>query len=223
MPDSRPSQISLWWLAAVLPVIATSACKKDHLSEDELPSNFHTLDSGRAYRSSQPTDQQLKDLIDVYKIRTVINLRGPNPGQPWYDAEAATCTAKGVKLVNHRMSARALPPPDVLKGIVETLQTAEYPILIHCSGGADRTGAVSAIYRMLIQHQDRETASQELAYEFGHLSDFSPWMDTLVAVYEPKPEWLAWYAANVEHIRCVISPDSAPATSSAPASEPARD
>lgn len=52
---------------------------------------------------------------------------------------------------------------------LKVLATAERPILVHCWHGADRTGAVVALYRMVVQGWSRERAIGEmLRPEFGH-------------------------------------------------------
>jgi len=181
---------------------AILGCNGDGVPIGVLPYNFDVLDPGEAYRSNQPTGDQLQTIIDRYDIHTVLNLRGENPGQTWYDTEAAICEARGVTLLSEPMSAHALPPADVLTSIVDTLQTAQYPILIHCEAGADRTGAVSAIYRMLILGDDRHSALSELSIQHLHFHASTPCMDTLAELFEATPDWLDWYAANVDQLTC---------------------
>lgn len=164
--------------------------------------NFHVLDPGRAYRSAQPDPAGLENVISQLGIKTVLNLRGPNPGKPWYDAEAEVCVAMNVTLADHPMSASNLPSGELLAAIIDTLQRAEYPMLIHCAGGADRSGAVSAIYRMLILGHDKSDALKELSPVYLHFRESKPCMDTLAEMYEPTPEWLAEYAATVDKITC---------------------
>ena len=192
------------WLAAV--VALSVSCSPGEpffpFSACPLPFNFHVVDEGRAYRSAQPTADQLANVIEEFGIRTVVNLRGVNPGEPWYDAEAAVCEVLGVTLADHAMSARSLPSAEVLEAITNTLLTADYPILIHCQAGADRAGAISAIYRMLILGHDRADALAELSPAYFHFRRFTPCMDTLAEWYEPGPEWLAEYAAVVDEIVC---------------------
>lgn len=200
--STRNIPLRLHAAAAAILVLLAAGCNDAGLPATELPYNFVVLDAGRAYRSSQPAADQLEHIIDTYDIRTVINLRGANPGTDWYDAEAAVCEANGVTLASFPTSARSLPSAEVLAGVIDALQTAEYPILIHCEGGSDRTGVVSAIYRMLILGQSRRAALAELTPLRLHFRGATPCMDTLAEMYEPTPEWLDWYAANVDQITC---------------------
>ena len=168
-----------------------------------LPFNFHEIEPGQAYRSAQPTGEQLAAVIETHGIRTVVNLRGENEGELWYDDEASVCQAMGVTLANHAISANSLPYAERMVDITDTLLTADYPILIHCESGADRTGAISAIYRMLVLGHDKADALAELSPVFFHLRQFTPCMDTLAEWYEPDPDWLAEYAANVDQTPCI--------------------
>jgi protein tyrosine/serine phosphatase len=45
--------------------------------------NFHAVVPGELYRSAQLSGSRLERHIQAEGIRTVINLRGPNPGSAW--------------------------------------------------------------------------------------------------------------------------------------------
>ncbi len=167
-----------------------------------LPFNFHVLESGKAYRSAQPTYEQLAAVIQTLGVKTVLNLRGSHPGTGWYDEEAAACNDHGATLVSVALSAQSMPPPELLQQVVEILQTAEYPILIHCKSGADRTGGVSAMYRMLIDGWPREQAMNELSPIYFHIRELAPCMDVLMEHFQTDPAWLQEYAATWESIDC---------------------
>lgn len=158
----------------------------------ELPplDNLHVVEAGQAYRSAQLDAATLTIVVETYGIRTVINLRGENAGQPWYDDEVATCQSLGVTHVDIRMSANALPPRAELLKLYDTFLSAEYPILMHCQAGADRAGAAAAIWRMLVMGDDRATASQQLSLEYGHIAVVTPEMDQLVAMFQPARNWI---------------------------------
>ena len=152
--------------------------------------NFRVIEPGRAYRSAQLDAETLELVVDVLGIRTVINLRGENESQAWYDREQALLEAKGVELVNVRMSAQSLPPREELLKLYEAFQTAEEPILMHCKAGADRAGAAAALWRMVVLGDEREQAAQELCICYGHFEPVTPAMDELVRIFEPDRTWI---------------------------------
>ena len=184
-------------------LLLAAACTDVPAPNEGVPIfNYHVLDPGRAYRSAQPDPEGLRIAVERLGLRTVINLRGANQGEAWYDDEKAVCDELGVTLIDLPMSAQSLPPADLMADIENTLETAEYPILIHCQMGADRTGAVAAIYRMLILGQDKAPALEELTPATFHFRSLTPCMDRLAEVFEPTADWLTWYAANVDQIVC---------------------
>jgi protein tyrosine/serine phosphatase len=183
--------------------LSLSACNEDDAATSQpFLFNFYALDEGKAYRSAQLSGQALSWVVDRHAIKTVINLRGPNAGKPWYDEEATTCKAKNVTLVDIPMSSKSLPEPQLLESIVEALRTAEYPILIHCESGSDRSGAVSALYRIDILKQDRAEAMKELSPDYWHFRAKKPCMDKLAEIYEPTAEWMQQYERDYEQITC---------------------
>lgn len=152
--------------------------------------NLYAVAEGRAYRSRQPTPGFLDFVVEELGIRTVVNLRGENVGEYWYDAEAKRLGELGVTLVNIGMSASHPPSPERLLQLYETFLTAEHPILIHCQAGADRAGAASAIWRMTVLEQSRQDALAELDCRFGHFREFTPAMDWLAEQFVPDPNWI---------------------------------
>lgn len=152
--------------------------------------NFRVIEEGVAYRSAQLDAASLALVFDRYGIRTVINLRGENDDEPWYRNERAAAEAAGVTHVDVRMSANALPSRAELLKLYDAFQTAEYPILIHCHGGADRTGAASAIWRRTVRGDSRQQALEELSPRYGHFEAVHPAMDELVRIFEPDRGWI---------------------------------
>jgi protein tyrosine phosphatase (PTP) superfamily phosphohydrolase (DUF442 family) len=159
---------------------------------DALPllDNFHAVKDGQAYRSAQLDPTTLALVIETYGIRTVVNLRGEDVGESWYDDEVTTCQALGVAHVDIDMSANALPARDQLLKLYDTFESADYPILMHCKAGADRAGAASAIWLMEVDGDDRQTAQQQLALKYGHFASATPEMDELVAMFVPDRNWI---------------------------------
>ena len=88
----------------------------------------------------------LADRIRRDGIRSVLNLRGRNDGSDWYETERAVSDRLGIKHLDFRMSAQAeLDQPEV-EALLAVMRDAPKPMLIHCMGGADRTGLAAALY-----------------------------------------------------------------------------
>ena len=100
-------------------------------------------------------------------VKGVLNLRGANAGQPWYDEEVRLAQQNHVVHYDFRMSAGQRLSPDQIDRVVALLKQAPKPVLIHCQAGADRTGLISAILR-LKQGDSPEQARQQLSLRYGH-------------------------------------------------------
>ena len=83
------------------------------------------------------------------RIKTVLNLRGSNPSESWYRDEVAATREAGATHIDVAMSSCLWMSRVQLRALVETLDTAEYPLLIHCAWGSERTGLVSAFAELL--------------------------------------------------------------------------
>lgn len=185
----RLVDLSLLAIVATLPILPAGCDAGVPVPPGMLPFNFGVVAEGQVYRAAQPTPEGLEAAICQLGLKTVVNLRGENPGKDWWDHERDVCQSQGVAMVNIRMSARALPSRETLLLLYDTFQAAEYPILIHCEGGADRTGAAAAIWRMM-QGESREAAARELSPAHFHFVPFAPEMDLLVSIFDPDRDWI---------------------------------
>ena len=107
--------------------------------------NFQEVVDGRIFRSAQFSGANLKKYIRKHELKTIINLRGKNKGKEWYETEKEIAANNHVELYDLGFEALTLPPVLLLDSVVETLQRAKRPLLIHCHSGVDRTGLVSAL------------------------------------------------------------------------------
>jgi protein tyrosine phosphatase (PTP) superfamily phosphohydrolase (DUF442 family) len=111
--------------------------------------NFATVVPGRVYRSAQMGAEQLGRVVHERRIRTVLNLRGAHPEEAWYRQERAAVLAQGATQVDVALSSCEWMSKAQARTLVNVLDAAEYPILIHCQRGAERTGLVSAFSELL--------------------------------------------------------------------------
>jgi protein tyrosine phosphatase (PTP) superfamily phosphohydrolase (DUF442 family) len=152
-------------------------------------SNEHTVIPGKVYRSAQPTQEKLQRVIAEKKIRTVINLRGCCPTMPWYLAEAWATHATGVSQEDITLSAKRYPHPGEIGRLIEVFDRTDYPVLIHCAAGADRTGLASAIALLLLSNAELAAARRQLWPRYGHFAIGRPArLDEFLDYYE---NWLA--------------------------------
>ncbi|MDA8049656.1 MAG: tyrosine-protein phosphatase [Rhodospirillales bacterium] len=142
--------------------------------------NVHTVLPGLLYRSAELGERGFERVIARDHIRTVINLRGANPGRPWYEHELAAAKAMGVRHIDLGMSASHVPSVRKLAEIRSVLVTAATPILIHCEGGADRSGLGAALYELWIAHLPPAKAGAQLSFYYGHF----PWLGSSTAAMD---------------------------------------
>lgn len=72
----------------------------DLLALPLLTANFHTVVAGELYRSAQPSPNDLARYKANLGVATILNLRGANPGKPWYDEEIAAARKLGVTVID---------------------------------------------------------------------------------------------------------------------------
>ncbi len=148
--------------------------------------NLAVVDPGRVIRAAQP-GQALGSWIESYRLRSVLNLRGGGPRDWWYANEVAETKKHGVALYDFPMNASRRPTRRELLTLIDLLQHAEYPLLIHCKSGADRTGLATALYRMVARGEAPDQAENAFSIEFGHVALLGP-----EHLHEPLHEYSAW-------------------------------
>ncbi len=160
-----------------------------HAGQLILRRNFHALVPGRVYRSAQLPPDEMRDMIRARGIRTVVNLRGESDPMDWYLDECRVTHEAGIAQEDVNLSACRLPGPDDVRYVVRLLDRTEYPILIHCRHGADRTGLVSGIYLLLYTAVEPGEAAMQASIRYGHVAlGKTAFMDRFFTLYT---DWLA--------------------------------
>lgn len=184
-----------------------------------LGGNFREVVPDRIYRSGQPQPGQLKAWIHRYNLKTVVNLRGPQ--SPNAADEEAVAAATGAKLIHVELSATRPMTRDGLVTVLEVLDTAEQPLLLHCESGIERSGLASALAAWLIGERPYHEAKWH-AYVppgpwknkqgLGHISDtlaaYEDYCRSLGLDFDDPARFREW-AANIyddPHLDRVKSP-----------------
>ena len=144
--------------------------------------NFYRLDD-KVYRSAQPDGKGFQELQKL-GIRNVVSFR---------DHHSDNDEAKGtpVRLYRVKMEAGEIRDKQVAEAL-KIIRTADGPVLIHCWHGSDRTGLISAMYRILYQNWSKDAAIDELM-KGGY------WYH---AMYKNIPEYIR--KVNVDEIKKAV-------------------
>ena len=129
--------------------------------------NFGVVRPGDLYRSGQLGAGTLAAKVRQHRIRTVLNLRGSHPESSWYAEERRATLDAGATQVDIPLSSCEWLSPTQARALLEVLETAERPILVHCFHGSERTGMVAAFAELL--RPGSTLADAEAQFTFRHL------------------------------------------------------
>ena len=128
--------------------------------------NFAVLQPGRIYRSGQMSPGALLRTLREHQVKTVLNLRGPNPRDSWYRDEVATTLAAGATQIDLPLSSCVWMSRIQFRTLVRVLDTCEYPVLFHCAWGSERTGLAAAVATLLSPGSTLADARRQLALRY---------------------------------------------------------
>lgn len=131
--------------------------------------NLHPVRPAELYRAGQLDAAALGDALARDGIATVLNLRGAQPDRAWYQAERSATEAAGALHLDFRMSASQSLSEDEARRLIALMREAPKPLLIHCEGGADRTGLATALYLAAIDRTPLDEAARALSARYGHV------------------------------------------------------
>jgi protein tyrosine/serine phosphatase len=117
--------------------------------------NLHRV-APNFYRSAQPDAQGFAEISKVYGVRTVVSLRAFHSDEPLTKGLA-------LRLYDFPMHTWHIEREDVV-GALRALRLSmqQGPTLLHCEHGADRTGLVTALYRVLYEGWSKDAALDEM-------------------------------------------------------------
>jgi len=149
-----------------------------------LLANFAVVVPGQIYRSGQPSPAQLARWISKYGLKTVLDLRGEDGD--WAAPERAVTDRMGVSLVSIAIGAHGCLPRPTLTKLIEAIESAPKPMLIHCASGVERSGTISALAAMAIGGSDYDAARAQAYIPSGPLDrvDGSSHVSDVLREYE---------------------------------------
>lgn len=130
-------------------------------------SNLHEIGGGM-YRANQPSPAHLAKFQKELGIKTVLNLRGPSD-KGYYALEKDACEKLGLTLINCQVYSRDTPKKAAIHELKNIYETMEYPALMHCKSGADRTGLAGTLYRHFKMGDSIADAIEQLRLKYLHV------------------------------------------------------
>jgi tyrosine-protein phosphatase SIW14 len=134
---------------------ATVAEQKKWAEQIEVPGlpNFYRV-SDELYRGAQPTAEGMKQL-EKLGVKTVVNLRAMHSDRD---------EIKGTDLsyVHIGMTAWCISDNHVIRFLRIVTDKSRTPVFVHCEHGSDRTGAMCAVYRVVVQGWSKDEAIEEM-------------------------------------------------------------
>ena len=115
--------------------------------------NFHMV-TQELYRGAQPTAQGMQELKKM-GIKTVINLR-------FFHSDRDALGDTGLRYERIAMTSFYSEEKDIIRFLQIVADPDRTPVFVHCQHGADRTGLLCAIYRIVICKWTKEEAIQEM-------------------------------------------------------------
>lgn len=137
-----------------------------YLYDIHLNYNFKEIATKKGYKSGVIPPDQIKDYVQKYKIKSIIDLRIPgtndlklNPEVPGELQAEKNAVAK-IKGLNYFSNpSNQIPSQKNIDCFLEIMDNpANYPVLIHCHHGTGRAILYSAIYRIEFENSSNEQA-----------------------------------------------------------------
>ncbi len=115
--------------------------------------NLHKV-SENLYRSAQPTAEGMRNL-KASKIKTIVSLRS-------FHSDRDEIADTGLGYEHIYMKAWHPEEEDIVKFLKIVTDPAKTPVLVHCQHGADRTGTMCALYRVIVEKWPQTKAIDEM-------------------------------------------------------------
>ncbi|MBU6455196.1 MAG: tyrosine-protein phosphatase [Cyanobacteria bacterium REEB67] len=156
-------------VAAVEPTVSDTGTLVPSISGETISSdisNFEVVSQG-LWRGAQPSHQAINKLAQS-GVKTIIDLRYAGSG---CSDEAQVAKTLGINYVNIPLGFEHPSMINIARFLAIVAKPANQPVFVHCRQGADRTGTLVGIFRIMHDHWTFTEAYNEM-----RLHHFKPWL-----------------------------------------------
>ncbi len=159
MRSKRKSILINGLIAAGVVVVFAFVCWKAGVQYQFYPKRFGTVVEGKIYRSAEISSRLLPGILKKYNIKVIITFTDIEK------SETTTTQNLGIELLPFPLRGDGTGDPNTYIKAIAAINSAcldNKPVLVHCSAGANRTGGVIAVYRLLIEKEDASKVVKEM-------------------------------------------------------------
>ena len=149
--------------------------------------NWGTVVPGKIFRSATVSRYLIRRKLVDNRIGVIVFLSRDTGGDADLTAERRAADDLGIQFLNFPMNGDGVAKPEQYTAALTAVcqaKDAGKPVLIHCHSGAQRTGGVVAMYRLLIEGKSPPEAYSELVhYGFNPVRNptLLPFLDSHIA------------------------------------------
>ncbi len=129
------------------------------------PLRFGVVINNKLYRADTTHLKAMERVLNKYNIKTVVELSGEDQKENGKKDIVKLFKDMGIDYYVFFMWGDGIATPEVYGEILETIDKSienGKPVLVNCAAGVKRTGAIIALYRLLIQRYPPQLAYSEL-------------------------------------------------------------
>jgi tyrosine-protein phosphatase SIW14 len=163
-------------LCLAVTVAAGAWAWRSVLKDRIIPKRFGVVEQGLIYRSGQLSATLVRKVLAEYNIKTIVILTGKPSDRPDQQAEKQAADEMNIKILRFSLNGNGTGDINEYARAIFAIADAQkhkQPVLIHCAAGAQRTGGIIAMYRLLVQKKDPRWVEDEMEY-YGCAIDYKP-------------------------------------------------
>ena len=146
-------------------IVAVNHEQVTALRDRFIPKRWGVVAEGKIYRSGQLSRHLVKQVLQRHQIQTVVDLTFDNPQDANHTAEIAAIAELGIERRLCPLDSDGTGDAHIYAQAVAAVAAAARqgkPVLVHCVAGAQRTGGVVALYRLLVEGRSSASVLDEM-------------------------------------------------------------